>query len=53
MFNALRTLEYEGKCGQCDYKERCGGCRARAYYYSGGNYMAEDQWCLYKAPERQ
>lgn len=53
MFKTLRTLEYEGKCGGCDYRERCGGCRARAYYYSGGNYMAEDQWCLYKAAQRQ
>jgi radical SAM protein with 4Fe4S-binding SPASM domain len=44
----LRTMEYEGKCGICDYKSRCGGCRARANYYSGeGNYMAEDNWCLY------
>lgn len=53
MFKTLRTLAYEGKCGGCDYRERCGGCRARAYYYSGGNYMAEDQWCLYKEAERQ
>ncbi|HRY12245.1 MAG TPA: putative heme d1 biosynthesis radical SAM protein NirJ2 [Syntrophomonadaceae bacterium] len=42
----LRTLEYQGKCGVCDYKERCGGCRARANYYSG-DFMAEDTWCLY------
>lgn len=53
LFRTLRTLEYQGKCGSCDYRERCGGCRARAYYYSGGNYMAEDQWCLYKPGERQ
>lgn len=42
----LRTMEYEGKCGICDYKNRCGGCRARANYYNG-DYMAEDSWCLY------
>lgn len=42
----LRTLEYQGKCGSCDFKERCGGCRARANYYNG-DYMAEDTWCLY------
>lgn len=53
IFSTLRTLEYEGKCGVCNYKGSCGGCRARAYYYSGGNYMAEDQWCLYKPPERK
>lgn len=44
----LRTQDYKGKCGICDYKSRCGGCRARAYYYSGGDYMAEDNWCLYQ-----
>lgn len=42
----LRTMEYGGKCGICDYKSRCGGCRARANYYNG-DYMAEDNWCLY------
>lgn len=42
----LRTMEYQGKCGICDYKDRCGGCRARANYYNG-DYMAEDTWCLY------
>lgn len=46
--NILRSMEYKGKCGTCDYKLKCGGCRARAYYYSGGDYMAEDEWCLYK-----
>jgi len=44
----LRSMDYKGKCGVCEYKEKCGGCRARAYYYSGGDYMAEDEWCLYK-----
>lgn len=44
----LRSLDYKGKCGICDYKQRCGGCRARAYYYSGGDYMAQDDWCLYR-----
>lgn len=48
----LRTQAYSGKCGECDYIDRCGGCRARAYYYSDGDYMAEDEWCLYK-PRRQ
>lgn len=53
IFKDLRTLEYHGQCGGCEYKERCGGCRARAYYYSGGDYMAEDQWCLYKPAGKQ
>ncbi|NLB88934.1 MAG: putative heme d1 biosynthesis radical SAM protein NirJ2 [Syntrophomonadaceae bacterium] len=48
LLNNLRTKAYKGKCGHCDYIDRCGGCRARAYYYSNGDYMAEDEWCLYK-----
>ncbi len=44
----LRTMDYKGKCGICEYKTKCGGCRARAYYYSNGDYMAEDEWCLYR-----
>jgi putative heme d1 biosynthesis radical SAM protein NirJ2 len=43
----LRSMQYGGKCGICDYKERCGGCRARANYYNG-SILAEDSWCLYK-----
>lgn len=45
----LRGQAYKGKCGLCDFKERCGGCRARAYAYTG-DYMAEDEWCLYQPP---
>lgn len=53
ILNNLRTQDYKGKCGECDYISRCGGCRARAYYYSGGDYMAEDEWCLYKPRRRE
>lgn len=44
----LRTMDYGGKCGRCQYKLKCGGCRARAFYYTQGDYMAEDEWCLYQ-----
>ena len=47
VFQRLRTLDYGGGCGVCDYKRACGGCRARAAYYHGGDYMAEEPWCLY------
>ncbi|CFX92350.1 Aldolase-type TIM barrel [Syntrophomonas zehnderi OL-4] len=47
----LRTMDYEGKCGICDYKTSCGGCRARANYYNG-SIMSEDSWCLYN-PSRK
>lgn len=43
----LRTLEYQGGCGACEYKRLCGGCRARAAYYHEDDYMAEEPWCLY------
>ncbi|KUO50444.1 MAG: radical SAM protein [Desulfitibacter sp. BRH_c19] len=46
VFKELRTMDYEGGCGVCDFKKICGGCRARAYYYHG-SYMAEEPWCLY------
>jgi radical SAM protein with 4Fe4S-binding SPASM domain len=36
----------EGKCGLCDYRWVCGGCRARAYAATG-NYMAEEPFCAY------
>lgn len=44
----LRTQHYGGKCGRCEYTPSCGGCRARAYYYNNGDYMAQDDWCLYQ-----
>lgn len=47
VFQELRTLNYKGGCGKCRYKKICGGCRARAYFYHDGDYMAEEPWCLY------
>ena len=40
----------EGKCGVCEYRQVCGGCRARAYAATG-NYMAEEPFCAYIPPE--
>lgn len=37
----------KGKCGVCEFKAICGGCRARAYIYSG-DIFAEDPHCPYK-----
>jgi putative heme d1 biosynthesis radical SAM protein NirJ2 len=48
VFRELRTMEYSGSCGRCDYKDVCGGCRARAAYYHKGDYMASEPWCTYK-----
>jgi putative heme d1 biosynthesis radical SAM protein NirJ2 len=44
VFVRLRSLEYSGSCGPCANKSSCGGCRARAFYYSG-DYMGEDPDC--------
>ena len=41
----LRHEKPEGRCGACEYQGVCGGCRARAYHYADGNYMAEEPWC--------
>jgi radical SAM protein with 4Fe4S-binding SPASM domain len=45
-FVRLRNEMPEGKCGQCDYRVSCGGCRARALA-TEGNLMAEDAKCTY------
>jgi radical SAM protein with 4Fe4S-binding SPASM domain len=36
----------EGKCGVCEYKQVCGGCRARAFGMTG-NYLGEEPFCAY------
>lgn len=47
VFLALRdTGRLTGKCGLCEYKAWCGGCRARAYY-SNGDYLSEEPYCVY------
>lgn len=45
LFNEFRTQPLKGGCGRCGYDDICGGCRARAYYYADGDYLAEEPWC--------
>ncbi len=48
VFQELRNRELlEGKCGACEFRDVCGGCRARAYA-ENGNYLAEDPSCEYQ-----
>lgn len=48
LFRALRDVErLEGKCGACEFKRVCGGCRARALSLTG-NYLAEEPYCVYE-----
>jgi len=35
----------KGKCGECEYRETCGGCRGRAYACTG-DYLETDPVCL-------
>ena len=65
VFKALRDFDQlKGKCGACEYRDVCGGCRARAYGVTTelmdfcgalheptemrGDYLAEDPWCVYQ-----
>jgi len=49
----LRTELPGGKCGACDFRYSCGGCRARALTRHG-ELLAEDPNCSYvKPPEAQ
>ncbi len=46
-FRKLRDYgQLKDKCGYCEYRRVCGGCRARAYEASG-DYLAEEPLCEY------
>jgi len=48
LFNDLRDLsKIKGKCGACEYKRICGGCRARAYEATG-DYLEAEPYCVYE-----
>ncbi len=36
-----------GRCGRCEFKNLCGGCRCRAYAATG-DYLAEDPACTFQ-----
>lgn len=40
-----RQGHISGNCGSCEHLATCGGCRAVAYAYSGGNPLAGDPHC--------
>jgi AdoMet-dependent heme synthase len=43
-----RQSHIQGNCGQCEHLLTCGGCRAVAYAYSGGDPLAGDPHCWLK-----
>ncbi|MCO6451957.1 MAG: radical SAM protein [Caldilineales bacterium] len=50
VFADLRGFPQEGeggKCGICEFRNVCNGCRARAYGMVG-DYLAEEPFCLYE-----
>jgi radical SAM protein len=48
IFKSLRdTSKLEGKCGACEFKEICGGSRARAYAVTG-DPLAQEPCCIYQ-----
>lgn len=42
----IRAARFGGKCGWCEYRDLCGGSRARAHAASG-DPLAEDPACAY------
>jgi heme b synthase len=53
VFQRLRDVDnLQGKCGGCEYRMVCGGCRARAYALHG-DYLAEEPLCPYEPHNRQ
>jgi len=47
LFRALRDPQaLRGRCGVCEYRERCGGSRARAYAATG-DPLGEDPGCAW------
>jgi AdoMet-dependent heme synthase len=47
LFRALRDRErLKGKCGVCEYRDVCGGSRARAYALTG-DYLEAEPFCAH------
>lgn len=48
LFQEMRDLNnYHGRCGRCEYRTVCGGCRARAYNTTG-HYLDEEPYCVHQ-----
>ncbi|MEQ9618406.1 MAG: TIGR04053 family radical SAM/SPASM domain-containing protein [Deltaproteobacteria bacterium] len=47
LFREIRDYDgLKGKCGLCEYRDVCGGSRARAYAVTG-DYMESEPYCAY------
>jgi radical SAM protein with 4Fe4S-binding SPASM domain len=48
LFTRLRQpATFSGKCGRCEYNDRCGGSRSRTYAITGDPF-ASDPTCVYQ-----
>jgi AdoMet-dependent heme synthase len=48
LFRTLRNADnLHGKCGECEFRNLCGGSRSRSFALTG-NYLAEDPRCVYQ-----
>ena len=47
-FKQIRDVNgYKGKCGYCEYRRLCGGCRARAYAMVD-DFLESEPFCVYE-----
>jgi radical SAM protein with 4Fe4S-binding SPASM domain len=44
LLRQIRSAQFSGRCGQCEYADLCGGSRARAYAATG-DPLGEDPAC--------
>jgi hypothetical protein len=52
LFKSIRDANLlQGRCGICEYRVLCGGCRARALGATG-NYLEEEPFCTYQPDPR-
>ena len=47
VLHEIRSMNFTGKCGLCEFADLCGGSRARAYAATG-DPLAEDTACAYE-----
>ena len=52
LLRAIRSSRFGGRCGVCEYADRCGGSRARAFA-TFGDALAEDPACAYRPGSRR
>jgi len=52
VFHQLRNTDnLKGKCGYCEFRNLCMGCRARAFAASG-DYLDEEPFCVYQPRQK-